>query len=97
MNDAGDFLFAVFYRGALTRDIAYDTLKVRIISGAIVNTSGNRAYHRALEDLLVAAHIAIKEKKHRNLDRIDEINGDIRTFMRPFRGVSTRWLHLYLA
>lgn len=97
INDVGDFFFDVSCRGALTCDIAYDTLKGRILSGAIVNTDRHKAYHRALEDLSVAAHIATEAKEHRNLDRIDEIHGDIRTFMRPFRGVSTRWLHLYLA
>lgn len=97
INDAGDFFFDVSCRGALTCDIAYDTLKGRIKSGAIINTDKHKAYHRALEDLSVAAHIATEAKEHRNLERIDEIHGDIRAFMHPFRGVSTRWLHLYLA
>lgn len=97
INDAGDFFFDVSCRGALTCDIAYDTLKGRILSGAIINTDKHKAYHRALEGLSVAAHIATEAKGHMNLKRIDEIHGDIRTFMRPFKGVSTRWLHLYLA
>ena len=97
VNDAGDFFFDVACRGALTCDIASDALNGHVLSGAIVNTDKHRAYRRALEDLSVAAHIATGAKEHRNLERIDEIHGSIRTFMAPFRGVSTRWLHLYLA
>lgn len=96
INDAGDFFYDVSCRGALTSDIAYESLKGRVLSGAIVNTDKHKAYRRALEGLSVAAHVATEAKEHRSLERIDEVHGSIRTFMAPFRGVSTRWLHLYL-
>lgn len=97
VNDASDFFFDVSCRGALTCDIARDVLNGHVLSGAIVNTDKHRAYRRALEDLEVAAHNATDAKEHKGLERIDEIHGDIRTFLAPFKGVSTRWLHLYLS
>ena len=47
-------------------------------------------------ELSVATHTAINSKEHKGLERIDEIHGDIRAFFSRFKGVSTRWLHLYL-
>ena len=95
-NDTGDFFFDVACRGALTNDIARASLQGRIGAGAIVNTDLHRAYPRVMRELS-AEHIAIDADRHENLSGIDHIHGDIRTFMAPFRGVSTKWLHLYLA
>ena len=95
-NDTGDFFFDVCCRGPLTCDIAMSTLEDRICSGAIVNTDENRAYPRVMRELSVATHTAINSKEHKGLERIDEIHGDIRAFFSRFKGVSTRWLHLYL-
>ncbi len=97
INDAGDLFYDVSCRGALTCDIVYDTLENCVLSGAIVDTDKHRACSRALEDLSVTAHVATEVKEHRNLERIDEMRGAIRTFMAPFRSVSTIWLHLYFA
>ena len=96
LNDMGDFFFDVVCRGALTCNIAYDALKNRICSGTIVNTDAHKAYPRVLRDLSVSIHIAIPAKKHENLTNLDHIHNGIRTFMAPFHGVSTKWLHLYL-
>lgn len=95
-NDADDFFFEVCCRGPLTADVAMDALEGRICEGAIVNTDEHRAYPRVMRDLKVAAHAATSSKDHSGLPRINEIHGDIRTFFARFKGVSTRWLHLYL-
>lgn len=95
-NDAGDFFFDVSCRGALTNNIAMSVLENRICAGSIVNTDEHRSYPRVMRDLKVATHVATSAKDHSGLRRINEIHGDIRTFFSRFKGVSTRWLHLYL-
>lgn len=94
-NDSDDFFFDVCCRGPLTNDIAMNTLQDRICSGAIVNTDENKAYPRVMKELSVATHIATNSEDHSALGRINEIHGDVRTFFSRFKGVSTRWLHLY--
>lgn len=94
-NDADDFFFDVCCRGALTVDVTMDTLQGRICDGAIVNTDDHKAYPRVLKELRVATHVATSAKDHSCLPRINEIHGDIRSFFCRFKGVSTRWLHLY--
>jgi len=97
VNDSGDFFYEVACRGALTSEVAMDSLRNRILSGAIVNTDKHHSYGRVLKELEVASHIAIDSKKHENLTTMDHIHSAISTFLRPFNGVSTKWLHLYLA
>ena len=97
LNDAGDFFYDVTCRGGLTSDIAQKTLGSRIESGAIVNTDKHRAYPKVMKELSVAVHNRISSKDHAATPRLDNVHGDIRSFMSPFKGVSTRWLHLYLA
>jgi transposase-like protein len=96
-DDADDFFFEVTCRGALTHDIALDTLKGRICSGAIVNTDLHRAYGRVMKEIGVAVHNAVSAKDEGSIPRMNKIHQDIRTFMAPFKGVSTKWLHLYLS
>ena len=97
LNDAGDFFYDVACRGGLTSEIAQKTLGSRIESGTIVNTDKHRAYQKAMKELSVAVHNRISAKEHEATPRLDNIHGDIRSFIYPFKGVSTRWLHLYLA
>lgn len=97
LNDAGDFFYEVACRGALTNEVAQNTLGSRIGSGAIVNTDRHKAYPKVMKELSVAVHNRISSKEHTATPGLDRIHGDIRTFMGPFKGVSTRWLHLYLS
>lgn len=97
VNDTGDFFYDVTCRGGLTVELAVEAFENRILAGAVVNTDRHRAYPRAMEELKVASHVAIDSRCHEHLRRINEIHGNLRTFIRPFRGVSTKWLHLYLA
>jgi hypothetical protein len=62
-DDAGSFFFDVACRGALTHDIALDTLKGRISSGAIVNTDKHRAYSKVMREIGVALHNAVSSKE----------------------------------
>lgn len=62
-----------------------------------MNTDKHRAYPKVMRELSVAVHNRISSKDHTATPRLDNIHGDIRSFMNPFKGVSTRWLHLYLA
>ena len=94
-NDADDFFFEVCCRGPPTVEIAMNALEGRICTGAIVNTDEHKAYPRVMRELEVAVHTATSSKDHSGLSRINEIHGDIRTFFGRFKGVSTRWLHLY--
>lgn len=96
-DDAKDFYFDVVCRGSLTKAIALDSLKDKICSGAIVNTDKHRAYPSVMRTLEVAVHNAILADEHENLTGIDKIHQDIRTFMAPFKGVSTKWLPYYMA
>lgn len=97
LNDSNDFFFEVCCRGQLTKGLAMSTLEDRICSGAIVNTDENKAYVHVMRELSVAVHTAINSKEHTGLERIDSVHGNIRTFFGRFKGISTRWLHLYLA
>ena len=64
---------------------------------AFVNTDKHRAYPKVMKKLSVAVHNWISSKEHAATPRLDNVHGDIRSFMNPFKGVSTRWLHRYLA
>ncbi len=96
INDNGDMFFEVACRGALTHDVASSVLEERIHSGAIVNTDRHRSYKRVLAEIGVASHVAHDAKLHEGLERIDDLHSGIRSFLNPFHGVSTKWLHLYL-
>ena len=97
VNDAGEFYFDVACRGALTRESAVRVLTGRILSGAIVNTDRHRSYAGALREIGAAVHNAIPSDEHKGLKKVDTLHSNIRAFLKPFNGVSTRWLHLYLA
>ena len=63
----------------------------------IITPKRARGPKRSKEELSVAVHNRISSKDHMATPRLDNVHGDIRSFMNPFKGVSTRWLHLYLA
>lgn len=97
VSDNGDMFYDVACCGAMTNRVAIDTLRNRISSGAVVNTDKHRSYSRVLAELEVAFHARHDSKEHKGLERIDNLHSQIGGFMRRFNGVSTKWLHLYLA
>lgn len=50
---------------------------------------------RVMRDFSVATHTAVNSREHTGLGRIDGIHGDIRASFSRFKGVPTRWPHLY--
>jgi transposase-like protein len=73
------------------------TLESRISDGAMINTDRHRAYPEVLSKLEVAFHNAYSSSDHEKLGHINDLHSSIRGFMRKFKGVSTKWLHCYLA
>ena len=97
VGDDGGFFYDVSCRGAMTKDICEDVLHDRVCEGSIINTDKHMAYPEVLSKLKVSAHNAYDSKEHENLEPIDHVHSQIRAFLQPFRGVSTKWLDLYLA
>lgn len=96
VNDNRDFFFDVACRGAMTVKIAESSLRGRISSGAIVNTDRHKSYPKVLATLGVAIHNAFDSKARGGLESVNHTHSAIKTFLAPFFGVSTKWLHLYL-
>ncbi len=97
VNDSRDFLFDVSCRGPLNCDVAMEKLMDRIEQGAIVNTDRHFAYPKVLSALGVAVHNAFRSEDHEYLSTTNHIDGNLRAFLKPFHGVSTKWLHIYLS
>ena len=57
----------------------------------------HRSYAGALREIGAAVHNALPSVVHEGLEGVDSLHSNIRAFLKPFNGVSTRWLHLYLA
>lgn len=96
VNDNGDFFYEVACRGAMSGDVAEKVLMDKIGEGAIITTDNHRAYPKVLSKLRVAMHDAHDDRDHESLKPINDIHSAIRSFMHPFHGVSTKWLHLYM-
>lgn len=97
INDNRDFLYVVACRGPMTVEVAEKVLEERVLEGAIINTDNHKAYPKALGELRVRLHRSFDDKDHESLKPINDIHSAIRSFMRPFHGVSTKWLGLYMA
>jgi len=97
INDNGDMFYDVACRGRLDRMTAMRTLESRISDGAMINTDRHNAYPEVLFKLGTAFHNAYSSSDHKSLERINDLHSSIRGFMRKFKGVSTKWLHCYLA
>ena len=96
VSDSGDFFYDVACRGALTHEAAERSLQGRVGAGTLVVTDHHRSYAKVLGQMGVALHTAVEGREHGDLSHINHVHGAIRAFMRPFMGVSTKWLHLYM-
>lgn len=97
VSDDGSFFYDVSCRGAMTKEICGNVLRNRICEGSIINTDNHKAYPEVLSKLKVQAHNAYDSKDHERLEPINRVHERIRSFFRSFRGVSTKWLDLYMA
>lgn len=76
-----------------------DVLRDRIASASVVATDKASAYVDILAELEVDAHTAYdsKDPSEGTINRINTVHSLLDTFMKPFKGVSTKHLGTYLA
>ena len=99
VNDSNETLLQVSGRGILSRKRAMDVLRDRITSASVVATDKASAYVDVLAELEVAAHTAhdSKNRSEGAIKLINTVHSLLDTFMKPFKGVSTKHLGAYLA
>ena len=98
VNDNGDMFYDMVCRGPMTTEVARDSLEGLVLEGSIVNTDNLHAYRRVMDDLKVACHVANDSRDHESLEPVNSLHSAIKGFVNHrFRGVSTKWLPLYLA
>lgn len=85
-------------RGRPTDDAVRRVLEPRIGAGAVVSTDGLQAYGRILPELGVTRHHVFPSDRSRGdgLWRVNAEHRGISDFLRPYNGVSTRYLQFYL-
>lgn len=99
VNDSNETFLQVSGRGILSRKRAIDVLRDRIASASVVATDKASAYVDVLAELEVDAHTAYdsKDPSEGAINRINTVHSLLDTFMKPFKGVSTKHLGTYLA
>ncbi len=99
VNDSNETFLQVSGRGILSRKRAMDVLRDRIASASVVATDKASAYVDVLAELEVDAHTAYdsKDPSEGTINRINTVHSLLDTFMKPFKGVSTKHLGTYLA
>lgn len=99
VNDSNETFLQVSGRGILSRKRAMDVLRDRIASASVVATDKASAYVDILAELEVDAHTAYdsKDPSEGTINRINTVHSLLDTFMKPFKGVSTKHLGTYLA
>ena len=99
VNDPNETFLEVTGRGALSRGRAMDALRGRIAAGSVVATDRAAAYVGVLAELEVDAHTVYdsKDPSEGTINRINTVHSLLDTFMKPFKGVSTKHLGTYLA
>ena len=99
VNDSNETFLEVSGRNILSRKRAIDALSHRIASASVVATDKASAYVDVLAELEVAAHTAhdSKDGSEGTINRINTVHSLLDTFMKPFKGVSTKHLGAYLA
>lgn len=97
VNDHNEIFYEVACRGALTVGICDKSLEKVLSEGCIVYTDKHHSYPKVLDKLKVAAHESFSTSEHEKLKPINKLHSHIRDFLHGFHGVSTKWLHLYLA
>lgn len=95
INDLGDFFYEIACIGPFTRDAARATLSKSVAEGSIVVTDNLGSYVKALRQLK-ARHDRHDARDYGPLNRVNGLHALIRQFMRPFHGVSSKYLGLYL-
>ena len=99
VNDSNETFLQVSGRGILSRKRAMDVLRDRIASASVVATDKASVYVDVLAELEVDAHTAYdsKDPSEGTINRINTVHSLLDTFMKPFKGVSTKHLGTYLA
>lgn len=99
VNDSNETFLEVSGRNILSRKRAMDALSHRIASASVVATDKASAYVDVLAELEDAAHTAhdSKDRSEGIINRINTVHSLLDTFMKPFKGVSTKHLDAYLA
>ena len=85
-------------RGRPTDRAVRAALEPRVGEGAVVSTDGLQAYGRVLPELGVTRHQVYPSDGSRGdgLWRVNALHRRVSDFLRPFNGVSTRYLQFYL-
>lgn len=97
INDNGDIFYDVTCRGAMTLEVTRSVLNDRISEGSIITTDNHRSYPKVLSELNVAIHEAHPADEHEALEPIDHVHSGMKSLINhTFKGVSTKWLHLYV-
>ena len=103
VNDSGTAFFELAGRGSISKQRAMSTLKDKVKDGSIISTDRAVAYPSVLHELNVAVHNRFDSVPHRKpliiqgtINRINAVHGNLKLFMKRFRGVATKHLHAYL-
>lgn len=89
--------YDVACRGQIDKDTAFRLLSGKISEGAVVNTDKHSSYPSVMMKLKAECHNAYSAHDHAPMNRVNALHSRMRTFLKPFGGVSTRRLDLYLA
>ena len=97
VNDNGDVFYDVACRGAMTHDVSKEVLEDKISEGSIITTDSHRVYRKVLSELNIRAHDVRSSDDHEAMEPIDHVHSGMRSLVNwTFKGVSTKWLHLYM-
>lgn len=95
ITDLGDSFFDIVCRGTFDRHVAKHALARNIEKGSIIVTDNHGSYVGVLREMGVE-HESHPAEEHAPLNRINALHSSIRPFLRPFNGVSSKYLGLYL-
>ncbi|MDO5862557.1 MAG: IS1595 family transposase [Thermoplasmata archaeon] len=95
INDMGDMFYDVVCRGWYDRESARISLDRNVGKGAIIVTDNHASYIRNLREMGIV-HEYHPASEHGPLNRVNALHRRIRAFLRPFNGVSTKYLAKYL-
>lgn len=95
VNDLGDMFYEIACKGFFTKDAARHTLGKSVARGSVVATDDHGSYIKLLREMKVR-HENHPATEHGPLNRVNSLHARIRGFLAPFRGVSTKYLDLYL-
>jgi transposase-like protein len=93
VSDSGDVFLELCDRGRPSDKALAESLRGKV-NGAVVVTDAHQGYGRVLPGLGVASHEAY-EKGGSELGRVNALHQRYKDFLRPFNGVSTRYIDMY--